>query len=244
MSGTARSAPRLPASIAERVAQLEVELKAEVAASRLLAVEVAALRAIVIAEHHPANRRPLESCGGAGNDGAPFPPGNWKRIKAAAAESGYSEGGIWGMIRREDLITVRRGGRVYVDLDRIPREKRKRKNVLRFLRGEPMVPAMKRIDPLRSFRRKVGAAEAALLSARAAMRAAAELAGVETAGLFEDTQFILRESGEQWVRDARRQGEDKGFASAMQGLKLLVEKGCLRAVEVRPILPAPRGASS
>ena len=50
-------------------------------------------------------------------------------------------------------------------------------------------------------------AEAALAAARALARSAAKREGVAVRGLFEDFRFILRETGERWTDQARREGE-------------------------------------
>jgi hypothetical protein len=50
-------------------------------------------------------------------------------------------------------------------------------------------------------------AEAALAAARALARSAAKREGVAVRGLFEDSRFILRETGERWTDQARREGE-------------------------------------
>jgi hypothetical protein len=53
----------------------------------------------------------------------------------------------------------------------------------------------------------VSRAEAALTAARALARSAAKREGVAVRGLFEDSTFILRASGEKWADTARREGE-------------------------------------
>jgi len=50
-------------------------------------------------------------------------------------------------------------------------------------------------------------AEAALAAARALAKSAARREGVAVRGLFEDSRFILRETGERWTDQARREGE-------------------------------------
>jgi hypothetical protein len=50
-------------------------------------------------------------------------------------------------------------------------------------------------------------AEQALAAARALARSAAKREGHSVRGLFEDSQFILRATGERWADTARREGE-------------------------------------
>jgi hypothetical protein len=57
-------------------------------------------------------------------DGDPRPPGNWVSVKAATA-SGYSESGIHAKIRRGELRSWKRGGRVEVDVAGLVPKKQK-----------------------------------------------------------------------------------------------------------------------
>jgi hypothetical protein len=54
-------------------------------------------------------------------------------------------------------------------------------------------------------------AEQALAAARALARAAAKREGQSVRGLFEDSRFILRASGERWCDTARSEGERAGL---------------------------------
>jgi hypothetical protein len=56
-------------------------------------------------------------------------------------------------------------------------------------------------------RQRVAKAEADLETARAAMRAAADAAGIERDSLFSGSRYVLRTSGERWAREARIEGE-------------------------------------
>jgi hypothetical protein len=55
-------------------------------------------------------------------------------------------------------------------------------------------------------------AEAALAAARALARSAAKREGKSVRGLFESSQFILRETGERWCDTARAEGEKATIA--------------------------------
>ena len=65
-------------------------------------------------------------------------------------------------------------------------------------------------------------AEAELEAARAAMRSAADSAGIKRAGLFSGSAFISRETGEKWADEARNEGWRAGatfFADAVESLR-------------------------
>jgi hypothetical protein len=80
------------------------------------------------------------------------------------------------------------------------------------------------IDPLRSHRRKFAAAEAKLFQARDAMREAAKLAGIDTAGLFADGDFILRTTGERWARERGRAASDRAYGEMPTIIRILREQ--------------------
>jgi hypothetical protein len=61
---------------------------------------------------------------------------------------------------------------------------------------------------LARYRSAVAAAEAALDKAREAMRSAAKRKGLDTTGIFSETDFVLRSSADRWVFDAERKAEE------------------------------------
>ncbi len=63
---------------------------------------------------------------------------------------------------------------------------------------------------LELLRQRMAKAEDALEAARAAMRAAADAAGIARGGLFEGSKFVLRTSGERWANEARAEGHREG----------------------------------
>jgi hypothetical protein len=69
---------------------------------------------------------------------------------------------------------------------------------------------------------RVEAAEAALSAARAAARSAAKRESHSVRGLFEDSKFILRASGEKWTDQARDDGWKAGvnfLADSLESLR-------------------------
>ena len=72
---------------------------------------------------------------------------------------------------------------------------------------------------------RVKAAEAALLAARDALRAAAVRQGLSREGLFSDSQFVLRTTAERWAREAR----DKSAKQIIHGIEVLRDAGFLIA---------------
>jgi hypothetical protein len=65
-------------------------------------------------------------------------------------------------------------------------------------------------DFLKYRRAELAAAEQALVKARENMRNTAERHGLATAGIFSESQFIWRSTGERWRDEARREGAEKG----------------------------------
>jgi hypothetical protein len=57
---------------------------------------------------------------------------------------------------------------------------------------------------------RCAAAEENLESARASARAVAKAQGVKISGLFSESRFIRRESGERWADEARAEGHEQG----------------------------------
>jgi hypothetical protein len=76
-------------------------------------------------------------------------------------------------------------------------------------------------DHLKTHRRRVAAAEASLVKARDLMRAAAELAGIETVGLFAEGLFIWRTTGERWAAEARREMRARCHDETINTIKVL-----------------------
>jgi hypothetical protein len=71
-------------------------------------------------------------------------------------------------------------------------------------------------------RQRLERAESELEAARAAMRSAADSAGIKRAGLFSGSAFISRETGEKWADAARNEGWRAGatfFADAVESLR-------------------------
>jgi hypothetical protein len=66
---------------------------------------------------------------------------------------------------------------------------------------------------------RVAAAEEALSAARAHARAAAKREGVSVRGLFEDSRYILRATGEKWCDEARAEGDSAGYQRACKHLE-------------------------
>jgi hypothetical protein len=60
------------------------------------------------------------------------------------------------------------------------------------------------------------------------MEAAADRLGISHDGLFADTTFIPRTTGQRWADRAEREGQDKGSKSVLQGFELLIAAGLLR----------------
>lgn len=71
-----------------------------------------------------------------------------------------------------------------------------------FLRCASCLP-MKN-DPLKSYRRRLVASEAALTKSRDLMSAATKRKGVSTEGIFSETKFVPRKTADRWVAEARR----------------------------------------
>jgi hypothetical protein len=76
--------------------------------------------------------------------------------------------------------------------------------------GNGSVPSFGGTSSLAAALSAVERAEAALAAARALAKAAAKREGVAVRGLFEDSQFILRATGEKWVDQARGEGKHEG----------------------------------
>jgi hypothetical protein len=74
--------------------------------------------------------------------------------------------------------------------------------------GNGSVPSIGGTTSLAAALAGVERAEQALAAARALARAAAKREGRSGRGLFEDSQFILRATGEKWTDQARREGEN------------------------------------
>ncbi len=64
---------------------------------------------------------------------------------------------------------------------------------------------------LKSFRNEVAAAEARLLVARKNMTKAAERLGLPTAGIFSESNFVLRTTAVRWADRAEREGRHEGL---------------------------------
>jgi hypothetical protein len=79
--------------------------------------------------------------------------------------------------------------------------------VTHFLGGNGSMPAIGGTTSLASALVAVTRAEETLAAARALARSAAKREGVAVRGLFEESRFILRETGERWTDQARREGE-------------------------------------
>jgi hypothetical protein len=77
--------------------------------------------------------------------------------------------------------------------------------------GNGSVPSIGGVPSLASALAQVERAEAALHAARALARAAAKRERVSVRGLFEDSKFILRATGERWCDTARSEGECAGM---------------------------------
>jgi hypothetical protein len=60
-------------------------------------------------------------------------------------------------------------------------------------------------DPLTNHRRKIAAAERALIRARDEMRAAAKREGLPTAAIFSESKFVLRTTADRRVSDAKNE---------------------------------------
>jgi hypothetical protein len=80
-------------------------------------------------------------------------------------------------------------------------------------------------DPLKSYRAAVAAAESALERARCDMEAAAARFGISHHGMFSDSTFIWRSTGERWSRKAGYEGVQKGVADVLQGFQVLRDAG-------------------
>jgi hypothetical protein len=63
-------------------------------------------------------------------------------------------------------------------------------------------------------------AEESLAAARALARSAAKREGVAVRGLFEDSRFILRATGERWTEQAREEGVKAGCDLVVRGLRM------------------------
>jgi len=61
------------------------------------------------------------------------------------------------------------------------------------------VHAARMNEPLTNQRRKVAAAELALTRARDELRAAAKREGLPTAGIFSESEYVLRASADRWA---------------------------------------------
>ena len=66
-------------------------------------------------------------------------------------------------------------------------------------------------DQLKSFRNEVAAAEVRLLAARKNMTEAAERLGLPTAGIFSESNFVLRSTAGRWADRAERDGWNAGI---------------------------------
>jgi hypothetical protein len=119
-------------------------------------------------------------------------------------------------------------------------------------RGNGSVPSIGGAVSLASALAAVERAEAALAAARALARSAAKREGVAVRGLFEDSRFMLRETGERWCDQARAEGE-KVMASILSRsvsveaadenspfhhlAKRLMQPGALRAQQAEAAVP-------
>ncbi len=82
-------------------------------------------------------------------------------------------------------------------------------------------------DPLKHQRNQLIAAEASLTAARDNLRAVVKRQGLPTDGIFSETEFVSRSTAERWSYEAKREGEEKGFKSALQALELFLAAGIL-----------------
>jgi hypothetical protein len=70
---------------------------------------------------------------------------------------------------------------------------------------------------LAEHRRSIRAAERALIKTRDELRAATKREGLDTAGIFFGTKFVLRTTATQWVREAK----DQAFTKTLEIVALL-----------------------
>jgi hypothetical protein len=85
------------------------------------------------------------------------------------------------------------------------------------------VPSIGGVPSLTAALAAVERAETALEAARIQARKAARREGTNTRGLFENSRYILRASGEKWVDEARGAGERAGYEMACKHLELLFD---------------------
>lgn len=83
---------------------------------------------------------------------------------------------------------------------------------------------------LNSEAKRVEAAEAELIAARDAMRAAASRNGISTDGLFGDSLFVWRSTAKSWKKEAYEQGCDKGFRETIQAFEIMRDGGFLEHI--------------
>jgi hypothetical protein len=82
------------------------------------------------------------------------------------------------------------------------------------------VPSIGGVPTLQAALAAVDRAEAQLEAARSAARAAAKREGKSVSGLFEDSKYILRASGERWADAAREEGVETGCDLVVRGLRM------------------------
>jgi hypothetical protein len=102
------------------------------------------------------------------------------------------------------------------------------------------------IDRLKSFRNEVAAAEARLLAARKNMTKAAERLGLPTAGIFSESNFVLRTTAGRWAdraeREGRHEGIEWGWLTALKVERGTSEFSFLRGVKLNLDGPAKSAA--
>jgi hypothetical protein len=80
-------------------------------------------------------------------------------------------------------------------------------------------------DPLKSERRRIVALETKLTAARDNLRAAAKSQGLSMDGLFAQTEYVPRFTAARWSREAKREGQNKGFRDTLHAFQLIRDAG-------------------
>jgi DNA-binding transcriptional MerR regulator len=168
-------------------------------------------------------------------DHAPLPAGEWVSLMEAASRSGLSTSWVRKWRDKGEIAEHVAGGRCYVSYDDVERAL-----VRLSARGKTgKLIRMKTTDPLSKQRARVTAAETALETARAAMRAQAKLAGVPHASLFGESKFVLRTNAERWAADARAEVWSEVRESRKENIAALERIADDRAADRAAGIPSP-----